>query len=210
MALSIRGSEVKALRSGMADDCTGSVLVHESYFTERGGEGNVFANVYAPEPRMRFQWFEQNFIDGGYDSADAEIRRIAITGKMLDGSKGKRIHVDEFGNIVDADPGPTDGSRPELQQVLKRAFAILVEGKLKEPTQLDLVRETKRNLEGLARLERNLREGSRFRTNFVKAEVLAETLGCDPDDGARFLERLLGYGEDSAELFVRSVMGEVA
>ena len=37
MVLSIRGSEVKALRTGMDDDCTGSVLVHESYFNEGHG-----------------------------------------------------------------------------------------------------------------------------------------------------------------------------
>jgi len=200
----------------------GSVLVHESYFTERGegaktpspvchagGEWGVFANVYAPEP-LKFQWFEQNFIDGGYDSADAEIRRIALTGKTLDGTRGRPIHADEFGNIVDTDPGQMGGSSPELRQVLKRAFAILVQGRLKEPTQLDLSRETARILESLATLDRNMREKALFRTGLAKAQALAESLGCDPDDGVRLVEGLMGYEEASAELFVRSVMGEVS
>ena len=159
---------------------------------------------------MKFQWFEQNYIDGGYNPADAEIRRIAITGKMLDGSRGKQIHIDEYGNIVDLEPGPMGRSRPELQQVFKRASAILIEGKLMEPTQLDLTRETRRTLEDLARLGRNIREASLRQTNLAKAQVLAETLGSDPDDGAKLLQRQLGYEEASAELFVRSVMGEVS
>ena len=202
MALSIRGSAVQALRSGMADDCMGSVLVHESYFTERGGEGNVFANVHEREQRMKFQWFEEHYIDGGYHPAEAEIRKVVMTGRMLDGDRQKPIHVDEFGTVVDVDAEPL---RTEVRRVLDRSWSIVVQGRLKDHTDNDLSRETRRIIGRLRSYGEMVRGRAALRMSMTDAETVIVALGSDPGDGVRLLERVMGY--DAADCFVRSVMG---
>ncbi len=156
------------------------------------------------EDTMKFQWFEEHYIDGGCQPAEAEIRRVAMTGRMLDGDRQKPIHIDEFGRLVDL---LAESPRPEVQRVISRSFSIMLRCKLREPTEEDLSRETERILKGLENLAAETAEratlGRKIRRQLHA--VYGAALGSNPNDSVRFLRRTLGFA--GAEQLVSAVMG---
>jgi hypothetical protein len=154
---------------------------------------------------MRFEWFEQGYLgDTGTHPAEAEIRRIALTGKMLDGSRGKPIHIDELGGLVDL---ITESQRPEVQRVVSRSFGILVKYNLKDSTEIDLTRET----EGILKSLEELAVETGRRVAFVRKvrsqlhAISMAALGSSPKDSIRLLQQRIGW--IGAEQLVESVMG---
>ncbi len=156
------------------------------------------------EDAMKFEWFEQHYIDGGCERAEAEIRRVAMTGRMLDGGRQKPIHIDEFGRLVDL---LAESPRPEVQRVISRSFSIMLQCKLKEPTEEDLSRETQRILTGLeaeaVETADRVALGRKIRRQLHA--VYGAGLGSSPNDSVRFLRRTLGFV--GAKQLVSAVMG---
>ena len=150
------------------------------------------------ENSMKFQWFEQHYLGGSYNPAEAEFRRISMT------TAERPLHIDELGRLVDL---AAESPRPEVQRVVDRAFSIMAQCNLKEATEADLTRETERILKSLETLAAETRERT-ILAREIRSQLHAQcnaALGSSPRDSIRFLERTLG--SKGAEQLVASVMG---
>ncbi len=150
------------------------------------------------EGAMKFQWFEQHYLGGSYNPAEAEFRRISLT------TAERPLHIDELGRLVDL---AAESPRPEVQDVVSRSFSMMVQYNLKEATDADLARETERILKGLETLAAETRERT-ILARKIRSQLHAlcnAALGSSPRDSIRFLGRTLG--STGAEHLVATVMG---